>query len=335
LRWLSRVIALLPLAVGPVAAVAHHSNAEFDFDVIAEYEGEVVDVSWRNPHVRLTLRTEREDGSEEIWELEGQAANTLGRRGLSPDLIQEGDIVRVAGHPSKRRSSLYLLNLLLASGTEIQTRGDAEPRWPVDRLGFSRAAIEATPATQGDATGIFRVWTPVERVRNEALPLSDEARAAKVAWDSVTDDPQLGCQPLGMPGVMYSPHPVEFVDGGEEIVLRLEEWDHTRRIAMNRTLVSDDEPVNLLGSSAGRWDGDTLVVTTRNIDFPYMDEFGTPQSEAAELVERFKLTEDERFLDWTATVTDPVTLTEPVVAFTIRWEWLPGEQIQPYDCAVR
>jgi hypothetical protein len=138
-----------------------------------------------------------------------------------------------------------------------------------------------------------------------------------------------------MPGVMYSPHPVEFVDGGEEIVLRLEEWDHTRRIAMNRTLVSDDEPVNLLGSSAGRWDGDTLVVTTRNIDFPYMDEFGTPQSEAAELVERFKLTEDERFLDWTATVTDPVTLTEPVVAFTIRWEWLPGEQIQPYDCAVR
>ena len=31
---------------------------------------------------------------------------------------------------------------------------------------------------------------------------------------------------------------------------------------------------------------------------------------------------------------DPGTLTEPVVAFTTRWEWVPGEEIQPYDCAV-
>ena len=50
-------------------------------------------------------------------------------------------LLLVAGHPSTRRSSLYLLNLLLPSNTEIQTRGDAEPRWPVDRLGFSRAPI--------------------------------------------------------------------------------------------------------------------------------------------------------------------------------------------------
>ena len=34
-----RVSTLLLLVAGPVTAFAHHSNAEFDFDVIEEYEG--------------------------------------------------------------------------------------------------------------------------------------------------------------------------------------------------------------------------------------------------------------------------------------------------------
>ena len=35
-----RVSTLLLLVAGPVTAFAHHSNAEFDFDVIEEYEGQ-------------------------------------------------------------------------------------------------------------------------------------------------------------------------------------------------------------------------------------------------------------------------------------------------------
>ena len=151
----------------------------------------------------------------------------------------------------------------------------------------------------------------------------------------MTDDPQLGCQPLGMPGVMFSPHPIEFLERGGDVILRLEEWDHTRTIFMNRDFSAAIPPPTIVGSSVGRWEDDTLVVTTGNIGYSYMDEFGTPQSEAVELVERFTLTADEQYLDWTATVTDPGTLTEPFVAFTIRWEWVPGEEIQPYDCAVK
>ncbi len=63
-----------------------------------------------------------------------------------------------------------------------------------------------------------------------------------------------------------------------------------------------------------------------------MDEHGTPQSDQVEVVERFTPSADGHDLDWEATVTDPVNFTEPFVAFTTRWTWVPGESLQPYDC---
>lgn len=331
---MQRLPACLILAAAPFAATGHHSNAEYDFGVIEEYEGEILEVSWRNPHVRMSLRSVRDDGTEVIWDLEAQAANNLARRGLSPEQIGLGDVVRVAGHPSRRRDSMYLTNVLLTNGTEIRTRGDTEPRWSSEHIGFDPRAPEEGRAIDQEAEGIFRVWMPAERVRNTDLPLTDAARAAKASWDSVTDDPQIGCQPIGMPGAMFSPHPIEFVRDGEDITLRLEEWEGVRHIDMNAEPGAQIGAPTRMGHAVGRWEGNTLIVTTTRIQYPYMDEQGTPQSDAVEVVERYTLSADERTLDWEATVTDPGTMTEPVVAFTTRWEWIPGEALQPYDCAV-
>ena len=41
------------------------------------------------------------------------------------------------------------------------------------------------------------------------------------------------------------------------------------------------------GYSVGRWDGDTLEVTTTDIDWPWFDQSGIRQTEALHLVERF------------------------------------------------
>jgi len=56
---------LVPCVVSPVAA--HHSLAEYDDDTVVETVGTVVDVLWRNPHVRLTISTEAFDGATEVW----------------------------------------------------------------------------------------------------------------------------------------------------------------------------------------------------------------------------------------------------------------------------
>ena len=42
-----------------------------------------------------------------------------------------------------------------------------------------------------------------------------------------------------------------------------------------------EPPFSSLGYSMGHWDGEELVVTTSNIDWPYYAEIGTPQSTQA------------------------------------------------------
>ena len=54
---MKRIIVLAVVVVAlPIRVSGHHSNAEYDFGVFEEFEGEVVAISWKNPHVRFTLR---------------------------------------------------------------------------------------------------------------------------------------------------------------------------------------------------------------------------------------------------------------------------------------
>ena len=46
------------------------------------------------------------------------------------------------------------------------------------------------------------------------------------------------------------------------------------------------------------------------------------------------LSENGTKLDWTATVTDPETFTEPIIMPEFHWDWIPGQEIKPYNCVV-
>ena len=130
---------------------------------------------------------------------------------------------------------------------------------------------------------------------------------------------------------MEQPFPMEFVDLGDRIELRLEEYDLVRTIHMNDP-PEDPTPV-LLGISAGRWEGDALIVTTNRIRWRYFDTVGIPLSEDAVVVEEFALTEDGGRLDYTVTVTNPGYFTEPVVLSKF-FHWVPGVEVGRFDCMV-
>lgn len=329
-------------------AAAHHSVAEYDDDTTVEAVGTVVDVLWRNPHVRLTISTEDFDGETTVWELEGMGVMRLDRAGVPRDLVGVGTTVRFAGNPSKRRDRhMYVTNVLVPDGQEILLRTTAEPRWSNDTddvISIRRSAITPEQAAADRPEGIFRVWVPAGNRPPDWAddpPLTDAARVARAAYDPITDDPLLDCTPPGMPRVISRSggHPIRFVERDGDIVLRNEYFALDRVIRMGPETDPSGLAPTLLGHSKGSWEGTSLVVTTTGIDWPWFQLYGlegVPQSPAMRIVERFTPNADFTELRYGLSATDPATFTQTVVAddyVTFRWE--PGLEFLPYECVTR
>ena len=234
---------------------------------------------------------------------------------------------------------LGVLHYLRPDGSELVFRSRplrwssvqyAPPQMPLDP-----AAVEAA---RQNARSIFRVYGR----NNDGLPphpplseyeefLTPVARQAVANWDRARDDRELQCE-TGMPTTMFDPVPTEIVDEGDIIRIRVEEYDVERVIhlaAENTGAVPEPSP---LGHSVGRWDGDTLVVTTTHVDWPQFDYYGTPQSGEVTYVERFRYSEADAALDYSITTTDPVNFTAPITLGRMR-PWTPGVQLVPFHCA--
>ncbi len=336
---LSSAIMAISFFTLPVAVCAHHSMTEFDRDVVAEVEGELVGVSWQNPHILLDIAGTDDAGREVVWHLEGGAVSTQRRRGLTSARVQVGDHVRAAGWPSTRRPGYIQVNHVLPpDGTELLVGGVREPRWSEDHAGGGAWAVDPAKAAVAEGSGLFRVWS--QRFGGawffrgpDAYSLTDSALAALAEWDEFGDNPLLDCAAPGMPALMSNPYPMEFVETDGDIVVRFEEFDAVRTIHLTSSVDPAGVPASHLGYSVGHWEGETLVVSTSRINWPYFNRVGIPQSEAVQVLERFTPLEDEDRLDYQLTVTDPATLIEPFV-WEGYWTWRPGEEVHPYECTL-
>jgi len=334
---------LLPLTVGLVlsmTASAHHgANSNPDLylaENLIELDGKISGVLWRNPHPRLMMTVIGEDGEEAEWELEfSGSVNGWVRQGVDSEFFRIGDPVKVAGVVSRRDpASIGLLHLLLPSGEEMVS-GRRELRWSDEQFAttgrrtFDREEIAAAEAA---ANGIFRVWG--QRTSGRPHPeeyaglLTERGRELAAQYYGPTDNPELECR-TGIPTHMFDPTPMEITDGGDRIHIQTLEYNVKRVVYL-----TDDrpEPAPLnVGYSVGRWDGDTLIVETTHIDWPYFDPYGTPQSGQMSYVETFRVADDDSRLDYTIVATDPVMFTAPV-RLERAWRWQPGTEMYEFDC---
>jgi hypothetical protein len=127
---------------------------------------------------------------------------------------------------------------------------------------------------------------------------------------------------------------MEIIDEGDVIVIRQEENDSMRTVYMNADTTPANPIPSDMGHSVGHWEGETLVVKTTHVNWPYFDGLGVPQSEDAELDERFTVSADGNRLNYTILVTDEATFTEPVLMDRF-WSWIPGTEVEPYNCTLR
>ncbi len=330
----ARVSIVAASFVAAAAASAHHSTAAV-YDragPLIEAEGVITEVAWVNPHVRFKMRGAGADGVERLWEIETNSVSIVSRFGLTAELVSIGNRVRIAGNGGRQANNvMWLTNMLLPNGNEILFGAAVRPRWSQQTIGRD---IRSAVAADSQGLGLFRVWTNATSPPafwGGELPLTEAAVAVRAEFDPLRDDPTANCAPKGMPYIMEQPYPMELARDGDDILLKMEEYDTVRRIAMAREAPAGTGARTLLGVSHGRWEGQTLVVSTTNLGYGWLNGTGIPLGPDAALEERFALNADGSRLEYTMIVTDPSTFSRPV---TLRkaWEWRPGEELHPYEC---
>ena len=130
------------------------------------------------------------------------------------------------------------------------------------------------------------------------------------------EDPERRCEPVG-PFRMMARERVRVelvpVPASRTIVMLFEDVarGHVRTISLKPTSEAGEERT-WQGYSAGRWEGSTLVVTTRGFnDRIWLNGKGARHSDALQLTERIRPLEGGRFLEWTVTAADPKVLATP------------------------
>jgi hypothetical protein len=325
-------------------ACAHHSYSEYNDQETVEFAGKLVDVAWQNPHVRFMVEAKDDKDRVVVWDVESTSVNSLHRMQVPLDILRVGGSAKFAGWPSRRAGNrIYATNLQAPDGREVVLWRYSTPRWTTAALGVG--SEEAAPRFQGgvasDTDSLFRVWaTDVTDVAAIAawfstpLALTDAAQKALREFNPVNDTATPECTPKGMPIIMFQPPPMEFVDQGDRILLRTEEYDTVRTIHMTAQGDPEAQPKSHVGFSIGRWEGKTLVVETSRVNARYLNARGVPLGPSARFVERFTPAADGSRLDYALSITDPDSLTASA-QMKRQWVWRPGERVLPFSCGER
>ena len=168
------------------------------------------------------------------------------------------------------------------------------PAAPVLALG----AVGAVPGSLGVVEG-------------GVIPYRPEALAKKKSnqdnW--LTLDPEIKCFLPGVPRATYLPHPFQIIQSQSTVYFAYEYAGAGRNIFMKNP---GPAPIDTwMGWSAGRWEGDTLVIDVTGLnDSTWLDRAGNFHSDALHVVERYTRTGRDH-LQYEATIEDPKVFTRP------------------------
>ena len=160
-----------------------------------------------------------------------------------------------------------------------------------------------TPGSRGvvidPASGVlpYQQWARDERINREQ------------PWRGY-DDPTAHCFVAGIPRSLYVPSPFQIVQTRDNVVF-LHERMAWRQVSLNRSAHLPDTTRLWQGDSIGHFEGDTLVVDSRNFNGKgWHNEVGDVMSHMQTLIESFTPVSEDRII-YRATVSDPIPYLRP------------------------
>jgi hypothetical protein len=166
-------------------------------------------------------------------------------------------------------------------------------------------------------------------------PLQPKAAvyASRLSLDTVQhDNTGINCLPSGLPLFMMTPAPFKIVQTRGLVVVLSEGDNSFRQIFTDGRKHPEDPTPSWLGSSIGRWEGDTLVVETIGFNGRgQLDAMGHRYSPSMRLTERYARRSIGR-MDVQFTIDDPETFTKPITVSTAM-VLKPDTDLIEYVCA--
>ena len=197
------------------------------------------------------------------------------------------------------------------------------------------------PPSGQDFGGVWKIegdHSTLKTLDGKTPPLNKAAAAVyaqhvKARKDGKPDfDTIQTCKPHGFPRILTADYPIEILMEPKQVSF-IHEVHHFPRLVyldMAPPKAADLDP-NWMGVSAGRWEGDTLVVESAGVyDKTTLDKAGLPHSTDMQVTERIKKL-DANTLEDVITITDPKTYTKPW-STRVTFKRQPGYRIQQYVC---
>lgn len=322
MKNLIRYFLAVSMIIASSLTQAHHSfSATFTADRKSTVVGVVNKFSFKNPHVLIYIDVTNEDGSITEWVSEGAAATSMRRQGWGKDTITEGQTVRVSGdatHDGSPMTSIDYVEILnpetMAAVKRLGEGGEraSAPASPAEKLALMPLTLDDGKPNLSAAWS-NRALRTTRPGQFESISLSSKGQALQDIFD-ISTDPQVFCDPVGVIRQVITPHPARITQLSDRVIFEYEEFGGRREVFFDDR--ADKGIHTHYGDSIARYEGDQLIVETRNLLANQATNQGnrlTDQTTVTEIYTRADTEKNGSTLQLKIVISDPENLSEDIV----------------------
>jgi hypothetical protein len=193
-------------------------------------------------------------------------------------------------------------------------------------LGASTALGQTSSNTTPDLSGVWQrnfpgmtslvPEPPMTAWGQERFDLAKPIHGPRTTSATEANAAELQCLPMGIPATYYRPRPFEIIQLPDKVLMLFEVDNFWRVIHMDGRDFPEVPLHTWNGYSIGHYDGDTLVIETRDIigwesenNQRWLDRLGHPFSDEIRVIERIKKLDDGT-IESLVTIIDPIAYSE-------------------------